>query len=80
MKIDKETLEIADVHFWGENSKSKGGMKIEWSCNLGFGEMCFIKGEDGEYAALTECMCINEDKEFIEMILEKFKEMLNVIN
>lgn len=55
------------------------GFRFNWDSNIGFGQMTFLKNEDGTIDVETETMSDNNDKEFIKLVLDKFIEKLNVI-
>lgn len=59
--------------------KNGNGVIISWSANIGFGELTLYQSnEDSKWKAETECMCINEDKEFIRMVLNKWVDEIEV--
>lgn len=75
MKI--ENLQIDEVNCF-ENSRGKG-VVILWSANIGFGELTlYQRNKDSKWKADTECMCNNEDKEFIRMVLNKWVDEMEV--
>ena len=74
MKI--ENLQIDEVNCF-ENSRGNGVI-ISWSANIGFGELTLYREEDNKWKAYTECMCNNEDKEFIRMVLNKWVDEMEV--
>ena len=76
--IDYNTLQIDDVKFWSKNKFCDGGMKIYWSGSMGFGELDFIKTEDGDFECYTEYMDCNEDREFTNNILKLFADKLTI--
>ena len=70
--INEINLEIENVEV------CKDFIRISWSSDIGFGEYDLIK-EDDEWCAMSECMDSNEDKEFIEKLLQLFVKKLNII-
>lgn len=75
MKI--ENLQIDEVKSF-ENSRGNG-VAILWNANIGFGELTlYQRNKDSKWGAYTECMCNNEDKEFIRMVLNKWVDEMEV--
>lgn len=72
-----ENLKIDEVDCF-ENSRGYGVVIIPWSANIGFGELTLYQEKDGKWKAHTECMCNNEDKEFIRMVLNKWVDEMEV--
>lgn len=68
--MDIKNLSIEGVSFWGEHQNNKGGIRIHWSCNKGFGTLDIFMEKDGIIHADTESM----GKEFADMVL---KELIN---
>ena len=56
----------------------KDFIRISWSSDIGFGEYDLFK-DAGEWCAMSECMDNNEDKEFIEKLIELFVKQLNIV-
>lgn len=79
MKLDKETLSIDNIEFWGEHKGNKGGIRVSWSANIGFGTYDLFKSKDNELLAATESMD-NEQKEFSKLILQKLLEKVKIID
>lgn len=51
---------------------------FQWAGNIGYGELTLYK--DGtNWKARTECMCDNNDKEFIKEVLYKWIENIEVV-
>lgn len=72
-----ENLQIDEVNCF-ENSRGNGVI-ISWSSNIGFGELTlYHRNDDNKWKADTECMCNNEDKEFIRMVLNKWVDEMEV--
>jgi hypothetical protein len=70
-------LEIDEVCCF-ENSK-RSGVILSWSANIGFGELTIYKGNGNDkWRVDSECMCNNEDKEFIRMVLNKWVDEMVV--
>lgn len=63
-------LEITDVHIL---SKTCEGFIIQWTANIGFGELIFFK-QDGKWYAETECM----SKDFCKLVFDKFLESVEL--
>lgn len=79
IKNKKYELQIDNIEFWDEHEMNKGGIRILWSGNIGFGSFDIVKKKDGNFIALTERMCDNEDKEFIKEIFNEFIKMIKII-
>lgn len=72
-----ENLQIDEVNCF-ENIRGKV-VNISWSANIGFGELTlYQQSEDGKWKAHTECMCNNDDKEFIRMVLNKWVDEMEI--
>lgn len=74
-------LEIESVHAF--DNEKYNGIRISWSAkNIGFGD-CDILFEDGGggtvISADTECMCNNNDKEFLRALLNELVDMTTII-
>lgn len=90
--VDNINLKITNIDFWSPNKYNKGGMRIYWDSDIGFGTLDIVKiaGNDGEdfespyeemkLNAYTETMDCNEDKSFIRKILSLIADYLNVID
>ena len=59
-----------------------GGLLIEWSSDIGFGEYAIYQCKDdpNQWCADSECMDINEDKEFTRELMKLFVEQLDIRN
>ncbi len=91
-KVDDMCLQIDNVDFWSGHEKNKGGMRIYWSGNVGFGTLDIVKrnGNDGEdfkspyeelmLTAHTECMDNQDDKTFTRKILDLLVNCLKIID
>lgn len=91
MDVNKINLQIDNIDFWSQHSGNRGGMKIYWSSNIGFGQLDIVKrsGNDGEdfespkeeliLIASTECMDKQEDKAFTKKLLELLVDKLEII-
>lgn len=53
------------------------GFVIGWDCERGFGEMTFTV-EDGEWHCDSECMCSNDNKEFMKRVFDAFIDKVKV--
>lgn len=92
LDVNNINLTIENVDFWSPNNYNKGGMRIYWSSDIGFGTLDIVKvaGNDGDdfeipyeemkLNAYTETMDCNEDKSFIRKILSLVADYLNVID
>ena len=90
--VDNINLEITNIDFWNPDKYNKGGMRIYWDSDIGFGTLDIVKvaGNGGEgfespyeemkLNAYTETMDCNEDKSFIRKILSLVADYLNVID
>ena len=88
--VNKINLKIDNVDFWSAHTDNKGGMRIYWSADIGFGQLDIVKrsGNDGEdydspeeellLTIDTERMDSEDDKAFTEKILSLLVEMLKV--
>ena len=47
-----------------------GGMVIDWTSDIGWGQYALFWGEDGKLHAETECLDSEDDKKFTKAILE----------
>lgn len=63
-------LSVDGVEFWGQHEGNKGGMRISWSANIGFGQLDIVKTKDNELIAFTERMD-GEDKSFTANVLSE---------
>lgn len=83
---------ITDINYFHPfvNDKYEGFI-LGWESNIGFGELTISKRhnenekhyetkfKEGDWEVQTETMSDNNDKEFINLVLNKFIEKLNVI-
>jgi len=55
------------------------GIVFKWSASIGFGELTLYK-ETGtnEWKADTECMCKDDDKDFIQTVLNEWIDKMKV--
>ena len=86
--INNINLKIDNVDFWSPHSTNKGGMRIYWGSNIGFGQLDVVKisGNDGEdfespeeklmLLADTEHMDKEDNKKFTEKIMSLLVEKL----
>lgn len=89
--VDKINLTVDSVSFWGENSLSKGGMRVFWSSTIGIGTLDIIKrsgndldNPDETYQEMvliadTETMDSNEDKLFTNKIMSLLVEKITIV-
>lgn len=90
--VNNINLAIENIDFWSANEFCKGGMRIYWSSDIGFGQLDIIKhaGNDGEdfespYEELkllscTECMDSDDDKTFTRKIMSLLVDKLNILD
>ncbi len=89
--LKPETLEITSAEPWYQKATTvpvgdevypvheKYGITFEWQANIGWGQlMLMFDTETKTWSADTECMCSNEDKEFMKLILEKFAKQVDI--
>ena len=91
--VNEINLQIDNIDFWSPHTHNKGGMRICWSADIGFGQLDIVKrsGNDGEdYDILegaseelilivdTERMDHEDDKEFTSKIMSLLVDMLKV--
>ena len=55
-----------------------GGIGIDWSGPIGWGQFVLYWEEDGKLHADTECLSSNEDKRFIKEILKLLPAFIEV--
>ena len=90
--VKDDGLKIDSIDFWSPHSHNKGGMRIYWSLDRGCGNLDIVKlkgfsryGEiDLEEDLVLECdsehMASNDNKVFIQRLLNLFLDKLNVID
>jgi len=88
--VNNINLQIDNIDFWSPHEGNKGGMRIYWSADIGFGQFDIVKrsGNDGEdydspeeeliLIVDTERMDHGDDKEFTQKILSLLVEKLKV--
>lgn len=83
MKIDfkniyPEGMKIAGVE-WGKISTDcenwYDAMTVNWECELGFGQLTLVYGENGELVARTECM----GRQFMERVLRALAREIKIV-
>lgn len=86
--VDEINLTIENIDFWSPHSRNKGGMRVYWNSNIGFGQLDIVKrsGNDGNdfespeeeliLTADTEYMDNEDDKAFAKKIMELLVEKL----
>jgi len=93
--INNINLQIDNVDFWSAHTGNKGGMRIYWSADIGFGQLDIVKrnGNDGEGRDIiegaseeelvlivdTERMDHEDDKEFTSKIFSLLVDVLKVV-
>lgn len=90
--INEINLQIDNIDFWSPHRGNKGGMRIYWSSDIGFGTLDIVKeaGNDGEdydtpeekleITGFSECMDSNDDKEFTRKLLSLLVDKLNIVD
>jgi hypothetical protein len=81
LKNQITNLEIDEVYWF--KHKKREGVIFSWSANIGFGELKIYKAtedKDNKWQVDSECMCSNEDKEFIRMVLNKWVDEMVIDN
>ena len=88
--VNEINLQIDNIDFWSPHTHNKGGMRICWSADIGFGQLDIVKrsGNDGEdynrpeeelvLTADTERMDHEDGKDFTEKIMSLLVEKLKV--
>lgn len=92
--VNNINLQIDNVDFWSAHTGNKGGMRIYWSADIGFGQLDIVKrsGNDGEGRDIlegaleeeliltvhTEHIDSEDDKSFTEKILSLLIQQLHV--
>jgi len=92
--VNNINLQIDNIDFWSAHTGNKGGMRIYWSADIGYGQLDIVKrsGNDGEGRDIlegaleeelvlivdTERMDHEDDKEFTSKIMSLLVEMLKV--
>lgn len=87
-----DNLTVDGVDFWSPHPHNKGGMRIYWSSDKGFGNLDIVKksgftrygtvDKDEELIlnVYSEGMVSIDNKEFIQRIMRLFVEKLNIID
>lgn len=91
--VESMNLKIDSVDFWSKHKYNKGGMRIYWSGNIGYGTLDIVKRagnnrhdyledtyEEMVLTAHTERMDSNDDKEFIRKILSLIADFVDVVD
>jgi len=92
--VNNINLQIDNVDFWSPHTHNKGGMRIYWSADIGYGQLDVVKrsGNDGEgrdtlegvseedlvLIVDTERMDHEDDKEFTSKVISLLVDMLKV--
>lgn len=92
-RVESMNLQIDNIDFWSNNGYNKGGMRIYWSGNIGYGTLDIVKraGNDGDdfledshekmiLTAHTERIDSNDDKEFTRKILSLLADFVDVVD
>lgn len=89
--VNNINLQIDNVDFWSPHERNRGGMRIYWSSDIGFGELTIVKtkGTEGsdysnapeeiELIVDSEYMDIQADKSFTNKLLSLLVERLIVV-
>jgi hypothetical protein len=92
--VNNINLQIDNIDFWSPHTHNKGGMRIYWSADIGFGQLDVVKrsGNDGEGRDIlegsleeelilivdTERMDSEDDKAFTGKIMSLLVDKLKV--
>lgn len=76
MDINKINLKISTINFISLDDEEI--INILWASDIGFGNYAIIKKPNGEILGDSEFMDSNEDKQFIEKLLNLIKEKINI--
>ncbi len=77
-KHSADTINLKIIRFHPfYNSDESNGFIIEWDSDIGFGQYTIYKTPDG-FAADSEHMDFNENKEFIKELMRLFIEDLKI--
>ena len=77
-KYPVDTINLKSIRFHPFYSADESnGFRIEWDSDIGFGQYTIYKTPDG-FAADSEHMDSNEDKEFIKELMRLFIEDLKI--
>ena len=64
----------------GENENGTQVIVIDWSSNIGWGQYTLYKNQDEQvWKGESETMDSNERKEFLQILLNKFIESVEVV-
>lgn len=76
--MDIKNLSVDNVHCFKNDEVD--GIVFSWSANIGWGDLTLYKyrNNDEKWKADTECMCSNEDKDFIRQILNKWVDEMEI--
>ena len=78
--LEINNLVLDSVEFWGEHEGNKGGMRISWSANIGFGQLDIFQSKESDgIIAFTECMANEDDKSFIGVVFGELIKKLHVL-
>lgn len=82
MKLTREELikdlQIESVSAFRNELCPNGGIRIEWSGAIGFGQYDFVIGDDSKIRGYSEHMEKTEDKYFSKELLRLLHEMIVV--
>ena len=75
-------MEYSIDRIWPVSKKAvpNGGIGIDWSGPIGWGQFVLYWGEDDKLHADTEHLSSNKDKRFIEKILKLLPDFIEVDN
>lgn len=71
-------LRIDAVHIFKHEHCPNGGIRIEWSGDIGFGQYDLVLEEDGKFHADSEHMERTEDKYFSKELFRLLHELIVV--
>lgn len=92
-KYDVNTIniQIVNIDFWSPHNMNKGGVRVYWSSDIGYGTLDIVKqkGNDGDdygspkeellLISNTECMDSQDDKAFTRKLMELMVEKIQVL-
>ena len=79
-KLGKEVVIDSIQLEAGENENGTQVIVIDWSSNIGWGQYTLYKNQDEQvWKGESETMDSNEKKEFLQILLNKFIESVEVV-
>ena len=71
-------LEIRAIHAWKNEICPHGGIRIEWSGDIGWGQYDLVVGDDGNLHGYSEAMERTDDKYFSKELFRLLHEKIVV--